>query len=550
MKTTSPFLILLLALAIAQPTAAALGDHLMSVAFPVGSGESGLVIDGSSNLVVHGTFFGTIDLGGGPMTSVNFLDGDQYLARFDANGNHLWSVQYSPAGPGASYELAAVDAAGNIYITGSLFNSTTIDYGGGTLNGPGMYIAKFNSSGVHQWSALYGAGTPRAIAADNANVVVAGYTSTGLDFGGGTVGNAGGNDAFVAQFTSAGAHAWSAGFGDADDQGAMDVAIDPSGNVLLAGSMEGTVDFGGGGLTANLLDMFVAKFNSSGAHQWSQVFDGLFTPGGGILVEVNIAAGPSNEVAVAGEFRNSVDFGGGTLTSNGFSDIYLAAFNAAGAHQWSASYGTLGGSDKPTDVSIDGAGNVLMCGDMADDMDLGGGTVSFVGDPLNFDRNIYLALYEGSGAHLFSNAFGPKANQSSCGFDAGDQIVISGRGGTSIDLGGGPLSPADYFVARFEGAAGPPTGIGDIPASTKHELRAYPNPFNPTTTIDYTVHAPATVTVAVYDARGRLIEEVVSNRWHGAGRYAVAFEAAASGVYFARMQVGASQRVVKMVAVK
>jgi hypothetical protein len=248
--------------------------------------------------------------------------------------------------------------------------------------------------------------------------------------------------------------------------------------------------------------------------------------------------------------RNTVDFGGGTLTSNGFSDIYVANFNSAGAHQWSASYGTTTGTDKAHGVAIDGTGNVLVTGTFYDDMDFGGGTVTFDGDPLNFDRNIFAALYDGSGAHLFSEGWGTTPLLAYCEFDSGDQMVIHGYGAPSIDMGGGTLSPADLFVAKLEGVGGPPTGIGDRPTLANEALRVYPNPFNPVTTVEYVVATGGTVTMSVYDVSGRFVAELVADEWHTPGRYTAHFEAKSSGVYFARLRVGGSERVVKLVAVK
>jgi len=60
---------------------------------------------------------------------------------------------------------------------------------------------------------------------------------------------------------STGKHLWSKGFGDENYQGAGAVAVDASGNAMVTGYFDGTVDFGGGALTsAGSFDIFVAKF--------------------------------------------------------------------------------------------------------------------------------------------------------------------------------------------------------------------------------------------------------------------------------------------------
>jgi hypothetical protein len=67
----------------------------------------------------------------------------------------------------------------------------------------------------------------------------------------------------------------------------------------------------------------------------------------------------------------------------------------------------------------------------------------------------------------------------------------------------------------------------------------YPNPFNPSTIINYEVASSKFVTLKVYDVLGREIETLV-NETKGPGQYSVAFDGSklSSGVYFYRMTAG------------
>ena len=66
--------------------------------------------------------------------------------------------------------------------------------------------------------------------------------------------------------------------------------------------------------------------------------------------------------------------------------------------------------------------------------------------------------------------------------------------------------------------------------------RNYPNPFNPVTTIRYSIPVSARVVIKVYDARGNEIE-TIENSERAAGTYNVLFDAKhlASGVYFYKL---------------
>ncbi len=80
---------------------------------------------------------------------------------------------------------------------------------------------------------------------------------------------------------------------------------------------------------------------------------------------------------------------------------------------------------------------------------------------------------------------------------------------------------------------------------------AYPNPFNPATTLGFALPEASRVKLTVYDISGRLVAEVVDG-WHDAGYHEVSFNAThlASGVYIYRMVAGDFTATGKMVLMK
>ena len=74
----------------------------------------------------------------------------------------------------------------------------------------------------------------------------------------------------------------------------------------------------------------------------------------------------------------------------------------------------------------------------------------------------------------------------------------------------------------------------------KFELNQnFPNPFNPSTTIQYAISSQQHVTIKVYNVLGNEVETLV-NEVKPAGVYEVEFNATAltSGVYFYKLQAG------------
>jgi hypothetical protein len=80
---------------------------------------------------------------------------------------------------------------------------------------------------------------------------------------------------------------------------------------------------------------------------------------------------------------------------------------------------------------------------------------------------------------------------------------------------------------------------------------SYPNPFNPSTSINYDLSAEGLVNIAVYDALGRLVTELV-NDVQPEGSHQISWNAAdqASGAYFVRMTAGSYSNTQKLMLVK
>jgi hypothetical protein len=287
-----------------------------------------------------------------------------------------------------------------------LFSS--IDFGGGALTSAGyadIYVAKLDADGNHLWSNSFG--TTQAeygfcVTADSHdNVVMSGYFDNSVDFGGGVLTSAGGDEVFVVKFDPAGNHLWSKRFGDASAQHNQYVSVDRWDNVLLTGQFYGTIDFGGGALTsAGNNDIYVAKFDAAGNHIWSQGWGDAAKQYGHC-----ITTDGSGNVFLVGEFQGSVDFGGGALASGGDYDAFVAMFDAGGSHIWSRGFGDAT-HQRAVSAAVDGAGNVVIIGDFQGVIDPGGGVLTSAGSD-----DVFTAKYDAAGNHLWSRRSGDASSQ-------------------------------------------------------------------------------------------------------------------------------------------
>jgi len=405
----------------------------------------GVAVDGAGNVLLTGYFAGTVNFGGGPLTSAGTLDA--FVVKLDKSGNHVWSKRFGTTGASEAMAIA-VDGAGNVIVTGELTGS--VNFGGGALASAGghdVFILKLDPSGNHVWSRRYGDAAGQfvtGLAADaSGNVLVTGDFSGAIDFGGGPL-TTPDLDVFAAKLDQSGNLVWSRRFGDTAGQDGGGVAFDSKGNVILTGHYSGTVDLGGGALpSGGGGDVFVAKFDAAGGYVWAKHFGG--TPKG-------VAVDNADEVVVTGVFSGSVDFGGGALTSAGGLDVFAVKLDSGGGHLWSKRFGDAG-SQSSAGVAVDATGNVVLTGSFSGSIDLGGGALASAGGMDGF-----LAKLDPSGAQVWSkrlgNAPGSASDQSgkAVAVDTTSNVFVGGNFSGSVDLGSGLLPSAggsDIFVAMF-----------------------------------------------------------------------------------------------------
>ncbi len=402
-----------------------------------GEDEGGAVeVDAAGNLLMAGSFAGTTDLGGGPLTSLG--ESDIVLAKYDSTGAHIWSQNFGGTLSDFGFAVAA-DSSGNVYLAGVIRG--TADLGGGPLISAGLsdiVLAKYDANGVHQWSQRYGdTGFDAAVTLSvdsGGNVVVGGLFNNAVDFGGGpitgTVGPNGGVG-FLAKYDPSGSHLWSFTVPAAN---AID--IDGSNNVVAIGAIEPS---------PGNIDLWLGKFTSSGDSLWVQQFGGV-----GLDRGLGVAFDGAGNVIVSGLLSDTADFGGGPMTSFGGQDALLAKYDPSGAHLWSQHFGGTS-NDRFQAVDANSSGNIVAGGRFQGTGDFGGGDLTSAGSD-----DIVLAAYDAGGGPTWSQRYGDTGEDRIL---AGCVVVedswgvaMSGRFSGAVDFGGGFFNSAgtrDGFLAKY-----------------------------------------------------------------------------------------------------
>jgi hypothetical protein len=296
----------------------------------------GIATDTHGDSVVEGTFQDTLTVSNNT-TLVSRGGFDAFTALFGPGGGVGWVTQVGGTADEVGSAVGFVNG-GAAYATGYFSGQTYVNANpeAGALGSAGGYDVAAYGFMPNNGSPLYAGrfGDPAnqygyALASDalgTGHIALAGPFQGSIAFGSATtLHSAGLNDVFVAKLDLTGTSQWAASFGDPEDQIAYGVAIDPGGNVLVTGSMRGTAALGTSTVrSAGGNDVVLAKLDPDGKPLWIERFGDPSNQVGTAVTTVLGNAGYG--VVLVGNFSGQIDFGTGTLQSQGDDDFFVAEF--------------------------------------------------------------------------------------------------------------------------------------------------------------------------------------------------------------------------------
>jgi hypothetical protein len=329
--------------------------------------------DAAGNILVAGTFSGSLTLGGTTLVSAG--SNDLFVAKYSpSTGSYVWAQR--AGSPDNDFLRGLAVQGGSVYIVGDFYGQTAT-FGSTTLTtvfGYAGYVAKLTDAGgsaSFAWAQLLddgGAGVyVESLAVSGTSVYVAGdYTGAPFAVGSGSLPtNASGDDGFVAKFTDNGPSAsfnWARNMGSADGSTINVYGLVTRGStVYLSGIMYGTVSFGSYSLTsAGLGDVAVVRLLDAGTS--ASFTAALQTGGAGDDFLLNMVAGPGSTLYLSGQ-STSPTWPGTQATGAGASDAFVLKVADAGANLalvWAQLLGGAG-SDRAYQLAVNGT-NVYATG--------------------------------------------------------------------------------------------------------------------------------------------------------------------------------------------
>jgi hypothetical protein len=447
----------------ASPADRAIGDERAAAVAVAPGGD----------VLVTGWYHGDADFGGGPL-AIGGANPLMFVVRLAPDGNHRFSRGFGDPTPGvlttphARGRGVAFAADGSALVAGQF--AGTVDFGKGALSSrelpadgdagtdarlaicvvcqPDAVVLKLDAAGSTLWARHFGddgADVARAVASSSGNAIVAGSVEGTVDFGGGNTSSSGRADAFVAALDASGAYVWALRLSGTGDDDANGVAIDSSGYVFVVGAFTETLSIGTTVLSSpGRTDAFIAKLDPSGTPLWAKQLGATE-----LAIALGVAVDAQGAAVVVGGYRGSIDAGGGALQS-AFDDAFVIKLDTGGNHVFMKRFGGAQ-NDEADAVAVDAQGRVFVTGAIGSDgVDFGGGAISG-----GRSDDLFLLTLDAAGEHECSRRYG-SADGSSGGLglavDSDGNAVVGGALSGSVDLGAGRLSSTgglDVLLAKF-----------------------------------------------------------------------------------------------------
>lgn len=345
------------------------------------------------------------------------------------------------------------DNSGNVYISGKYemnanFSGTIIPQQGNH----DIYVAKYNSAGALIWVRTAGGSDgdyARALACDGNYVYVAGEIEgyqTVISFLGSpvTLTCKGVNDAFLAKYDLEGNLLWAKQAGGINNDEALGITYDNSGNVYVCGFYSNGAVFGTTALTTQGgYDMYVAKYDANGEFQWVRTAGG---PGRDEAKSIKCDA--AGNIYVGGMHKDGAVFGSNTLSSpNGYLNAFIAKYTPNGTLEWAKSAGG-DYDDAVWSLTIANNNNVYITGEF-------NAYAHFdnIAIPTTGSADIFVACYDPSGTIQWVKKAGGSLLDRARGIGCdGTNLYITGQFSMSANFGSIPVTGVDsseIFIAKL-----------------------------------------------------------------------------------------------------
>ncbi|HSD64575.1 MAG TPA: T9SS type A sorting domain-containing protein, partial [Ignavibacteriaceae bacterium] len=400
------------------------------------------------------------------------------------NGDTLWTRLFGSDGMDVFADLIVTPDSGSIAIG---LTDTPADF-------ENIYVVKLDKDGNTVFEKNFG-GLQKDVAQSIAPAEDGGFVMTG-----GTKSiSAGEEDLFLFKIDSQGDSLWFKTYGTAGNDPGYGISPASDGGFIVTGNY-------------NWSDAWLLRVNAEGDTLWTKSF------GGSNYEEANLGiTTPDNGIIFCG---STSSYGSGEL------DAYLVKTDSSGNLLWQKTFGGTGYDEGRKIVKNPNGGYILLAN--TDSQIMG-------------EFNYFIISTDENGDTLWTKVIGSTGGEDRAyGIQniSSNEYIIAGSTFDQVNLG-------EATLTLIKDDSAPSEIIKENAVSGFYLYNAYPNPFNPATTIKYTIGNSGSTnqenmtTLKIYDIIGNEITTLV-NSYQGPGEYEVKFDASglASGLYLCKLKSG------------
>lgn len=421
--------------------------------------------------------------------------GDGYLIKVDANGDTLWTRLFGSDGMDVFADLCVTADSGYLVVG---LTDTPNDF-------ENIYVVKVDNNGNTVFEKNFGGpqkdvGLSIAPAGDGGFVITGGTRSFSV----------GEEDLFLFKIDASGDSLWFKTYGTAGNDPGYGINPADDGGFIVSGLY-------------NWSDAWLLKVDAEGDTVWTRTY------GGADYDEANLPLQTPDKGYIFCGSTSSM--GAGEL------DAYVVKTDSLGNPEWQKTYGGTGYDEGRRIVLKPGGGYMILANTDSQ-------------NPAEF--NYYLISADENGDTVWTETIGKSGGEDRA-YDLQNisqtEYVIAGSTFDPVNLGEATLTVINDDR--------PPVGVIESNQVNGYNLaNAYPNPFNPATTIKYSIGTNARgssdlTTLKIYDVLGNEVAVLVNTK-QAPGEYEVKFNAAglASGLYLYKLQSGNFVQTRKMILLK
>jgi hypothetical protein len=443
------------------------------------------------------TFDGGFAMNGYSTTDADTIQGDQWVVKINASGDTLWTNTFG--------NFNRRDYGRDIIET---YDSCLVILGHGRIaddvENYRIRLFKADSLGNTIWDKNYvsidGYSTESIIETNDSGFAIVGWTDA--------------RDVFLFRADSLGDSLWSKTYGGSNNDIGYDVCQTDDGGFIIVGATE---SFGMGSY-----DMYIIKTDQNGDTLWTQTYGEVSFDEARAVTRTN-----DGDYLVAGYILN---------TSY---DVFLIKIQSDGDTLWTNSPSQADGNDVAYGISRTSDNGFLIAGKNYNLVDS--------------KNNMYIMKVDLNGDSVWSyTCMSSTADEAHVAYEgvSGEVYLFGTRAPSSSG------SYRDYWVFAFANPLDVDEEHVALLPTTVSISDNYPNPFNPSTTIDYNIPKRSHVTIEIFNILGRKVKTIVNEaksagshtiRWDGTDAHG---SSVSTGIYLYRFQAGEFVQTKKMLLLK